>query len=82
MEGQTTVIDCGQQRERLLKEKIRREMRESSRVMLRAYLPSPAAQPRSDTVVGAHFGRTGQAPEMGPQKASSLVKRTEVGEGR
>src|SRR5271155_1439180 len=38
----------------------------SSRVMLRADLPSPAAQRRSDTVVGAHFGRAGQGPEMDP----------------
>jgi hypothetical protein len=25
---------------------------------------------RNDTVVGAHFGRAGQAPEMDPQKVS------------
>jgi hypothetical protein len=50
-------------------------------VIFRVDVPSCAVQPRSDTVVGAHFGRAGQGPEMDPQKVSSLVKRTEVGKG-
>src|SRR5271156_5065746 len=36
--------------------------------MLRADLPSPVAQPRRDTVVGAHFGCAGQGPEMDLQR--------------
>jgi hypothetical protein len=43
--------------------------------------PSCAVPPGSDTAVGAHFGRAGQGPEMDPQKARRLIKRTEVDEG-
>jgi hypothetical protein len=36
--------------------------------------------PRNDTVMGAHFGRAGQGPEMDPGRVSRLVEWTEVGE--
>ena len=40
-------------------------MREGEfRVMFRVDVPPCAVQLRSDTVVGAHFGRAGQGPEM------------------
>jgi hypothetical protein len=56
-------------------------MREGEcRVTFRVDLPSCAVQPRGDTVMGAHFGRADQGPEMDSQ-VTSLVERTKVGKG-
>ena len=62
-----TVIDCGQVK-RLLKEKMRRGDERESRVIFRVDASSCAVPPRSDTAVGAHFGRAGQGLEMDTQK--------------
>jgi hypothetical protein len=40
------------------------------RVIFRAHLPSCAVQPRSDTIVGAYFGRAGQGPKMHPRRVT------------
>jgi hypothetical protein len=42
--------------------------RESPRVMFRVDWPS--AQPKTDTVVGAHLGRAGQGLEIDSQRVS------------
>jgi hypothetical protein len=52
-----------------------------SRVIFGVDLPSPAMQPRNDTVVGAHFGRASQRSEMDSQTVSQLLQRTEMGKG-
>jgi hypothetical protein len=36
-------------------------------------------QPRNDTVVGAHFDRTGLGPKMDPRRVSRSVEQTAVG---
>jgi len=64
------------------KEKSRLEGgRERSEVVIRVNLPSYALQPRNDTVVRAHCGRSDQELGMAPRRRSRLVERTAVVEG-
>ena len=51
---------------------------ENSALHLEQILPSCVIQPRSDTVVGAYFGRAGQGPEMDPQEGE-LIGREDGG---
>jgi hypothetical protein len=55
------------QQERLLKEKIRGSGRKTDGTIFRVDLPLSAAKSGNDAVMGAHFGRADQRPEIDPE---------------